>query len=205
MRDIHLPHLEATMAARENPEPRAVTTKPNKSRVWTYVAAASLSIALLSSFMGYDFYQRWQQIESAYKNIANSNEVLAQQNNKMTDSLKKLQEDVNTLINPDYSRVDLNPVIEGQPFSATVYWNKKTGEVYLSAKVLSSVSEGQEHQFWAIVEGKSVALGFFDFDLENLTEMKSVSKATSFLISVEPKGGSDSPTREAIEVAGKVR
>lgn len=183
---------------------RVLPVTPKKSYFWNYVAAASVSIALVSSFMAYDFYSRWKSSQAAYADIISSNELLAEQNNKVNNRLDQIEEDFKVLVNPDFNRVDMASVIEGQTFSASVYWNKKTEEAYLSIQELRALTEQQQYQLWAIVDGKPVDMGVFDITEGGLTKMKSIANAATFAVTIEPKGGSVNPTLEAMQVAGNV-
>ncbi len=193
---------EETLAP--EPETKVVPLAPKKSYFWNYVAAASVSIALVSSLMAYDFYSRWQQSQAAYADVINSNELLANQNNKVNNELRKIEQDYGVLVNPDYDRVEMASVIQGQSFSASVYWNKKTEEAYLSIKELSELTAEQQYQLWAIVDGKPVSMGVFDLKTDALTQMTAVANAAMFAVTIEPRGGSENPTLDAMQVAGEV-
>ncbi|GAB5526485.1 MAG: anti-sigma factor [Roseivirga sp.] len=186
------------------PETKVVPIAPKKSVFWNYVAAASISIALVSSLMAYDFYSRWKQMENAYADLADSNEILANQINKVGNELRDALSDYNVLANPDFDRTDMASVINGKTFSASVYWNKKTEEAYLSISELAELTREQQYQLWAIVDGKPVSMGVFDLKKDALTQMTAVSNAAMFAVTIEPRGGSENPTLDAMQVAGEV-
>lgn len=186
------------------PEAKVLPLAPKKSYFWNYVAAASVSIALVSSLMAYDFYSRWQQSQAAYLDLADSNEILANQINKVGNELRDALHDYNVLANPDFNRVDMASVIQGQSFAASVYWNKKTKEAYLSIQELSELTREQQYQLWAIVDGKPVSMGVFDLKTDALTQMTAVANAAMFAVTIEPRGGSVNPTLDAMQVAGEV-
>ena len=188
------------------PTPKVVEITPKRSgaKVWTYVAAASVSVALVSSFMAYDFYNRWQQSRTAFEDMARANEVLAQQNQQIHRLIDDIEGSYNVLVNPDFGRVPMNSVIEGQSYAASVYWNKKTEEAYLSISQLKRLSAAQQYQLWAIIDGKPVDMGVFDGTETTLTKMKSIAGAVTFAVTIEPKGGSENPTLDQMQVAGNV-
>lgn len=185
-------------------ETKVIPMAPKKSYFWNYVAAASISIALVSSLMAYDFYSRWKQSQNAYADLADSNEILANQINKVGNELRDALHDYNVLANPDFNRVDMASVIEGQSFAASVYWNKKTEEAYLSISDLAELTREQQYQLWAIVDGKPVSMGVFDVKETALTKMTSIANAAMFAVTIEPRGGSENPTLDAMQVAGEV-
>lgn len=199
-----LDEVQPEEAPAPEPEARVLPLAPKKSYFWNYVAAASVSIALVSSLMAYDFYSRWQQSQAAYADVINSNELLANQNNKVNNQLRQIEQDYGVLVNPDFDRVDMASVIQGQSFSASVYWNKKTEAAYLNILDLPDLTEEQQFQLWAIVDGKPVSMGVFDLKKDALTQMTAVANAAMFAVTIEPRGGSVNPTLDAMQVAGEV-
>jgi anti-sigma-K factor RskA len=185
-------------------EPKVVEMQPTPSRVWNYVAAASIALALVSSYLAYDYHNRWKQVEKVYSETLASYDLLADQNNKVNNKLDQIEEDFKVLVNPDFARIEMGSVVEGETFSASIYWNQKTEEAYLSIKELRELSEEQQYQLWAIVDGKPVDMGVFDISVDGLTKMKSIANAATFAVTIEPKGGSVNPTLEAMQVAGNV-
>lgn len=208
LKDSLFAALDSEETAKEEavpqPEIKVIPLVPKKSYVWNYIAAASVSIALVSSFMAYDFHNRWKRTQEAYADIINSNELLANQNNRVNNRLDQIEQDFKVLVNPDFGRVDMASVIEGQSFAASVYWNKKTEEAYLSIQELRELTAQQQYQLWAIVDGKPVDLGVFDITEGALTKMKSIANVATFAVTIEPKGGSINPTLDAMQVAGNV-
>lgn len=208
LKDSLFAALDSSVTQEETPaaeqEAKVIPVAPKKSYIWNYIAAASISIALVSSFMANDFYNRWQQSQAAYADLADSNEILANQINKVGNELRETLDDYNVLVNPDFGRVDMASVIEGQSFAASVYWNKKTEEAYLSIQELRTLTAQQQYQLWAIVDGKPVDMGVFDITEGALTKMKSIANAATFAVTIEPKGGSVNPTLDAMQVAGNV-
>jgi anti-sigma-K factor RskA len=63
-----------------------------------------------------------------------------------------------------------------------------------------------QYQLWALVNGKPVDLGVFDANgkLEGLQVMKNIGEAQTFAVTLEPKGGSISPTMSQLMVMGNI-
>ncbi len=77
---------------------------------------------------------------------------------------------------------------------AYVYWNESTKEVYLSIQIMKELSESNQYQLWAIIDGKPVDAGVFDADISGLLKMKDIgSGAATFAVTIEPRGGKESP------------
>ena len=60
-----------------------------------------------------------------------------------------------------------------------------------------------QYQLWGIVEGQPVSVGVFDLD-QNLREMLNIANASAFAITLEPTGGSETPTLDKMYVIGNV-
>jgi anti-sigma-K factor RskA len=88
---------------------------------------------------------------------------------------------------------------------ATVYWNPKTKEVYLDIQRLKEISRENQFQLWAIIDDKPVNAGVFDNEQEGLIEMNKIGPGVAvFAVTIEPRGGKESPTLSTMQVAGKV-
>ena len=63
----------------------------------------------------------------------------------------------------------------------------------------------KQYQLWAIVDGHPVDAGVFNVDIDlTFIKLKTISKAESFVITLEKKGGSTTPTLNEMYVFGKV-
>lgn len=92
---------------------------------------------------------------------------------------------------------------------AKAYYNKETKEVYIDASGLPSPPEGKVYQVWGLkldpLTPKSI--GLLDNFVANSTKLFKVDKAEdaeAFGITLEPAGGSESPTLEQLYTLGKV-
>jgi anti-sigma-K factor RskA len=93
--------------------------------------------------------------------------------------------------------------------SAKVYWNKETKVVYVDAAGLPEPPEGMVYQVWALKLNPltPTSIGLLDNFKVNDQKMFAVDNATdaeAFGITLEPKGGSLSPTMEQLYTLGKV-
>ncbi len=88
---------------------------------------------------------------------------------------------------------------------ATVFWNTESKAVYLLVNQLPKPATGKQYQLWAIADGKPVDAGIFELG-EGITfiKLKTIAKAEAFAITLEKKGGSETPTMDAMYVMGKV-
>jgi anti-sigma-K factor RskA len=112
-------------------------------------------------------------------------------------------------------RDDKNTVVSlgGQTVSpesfAKVYWNKETKTVYVDALGLPEPPKGMVYQIWAIKLNPltPTSIGLLDNFKENdpkIFAVNNAEEAEAFGITLEPAGGSITPTMEQLYTLGKV-
>jgi hypothetical protein len=134
-----------------------------------------------------------QQMESLNKGMTKEQ----QKNLAFSQTLEMMQ-------NNDYKKINLNNVPGKPPAFVQLFWNTKTHEVYIADVSLPKTSSDKQYQLWAIVDGKPVDAGMLSDVKQVAQKMKSFPKADAFAITLEKKGGSPTPTLEAMFVMGKV-
>lgn len=184
---------------------KVVAMRPNTGKVWRQLVAASIVITLVSTYLAVDYRTKWKDSQESYEQITQNLELQAENFNQVKQDLDKLEQDFNVLTNSDFGRFEMASVVDGQDqYSASVFWNQKTLEAYLSIGTLKTLAQEQQYQLWAIIDGKPVSMGVFDFDSEGLLKMENVSGVATFAVTIEPRGGSENPTLSAMQVAGNV-
>ena len=93
--------------------------------------------------------------------------------------------------------------------SAKIYWNKYSKEVYVDATNLPTPPDGMEYQIWSLKMSPltPTSIGVLTSFKTNETKLFAVSStdtAEGFGITLEPKGGSPTPTMEQLYTLGKV-
>ena len=91
---------------------------------------------------------------------------------------------------------------------ATVYWDTTSKDVYLLVNNLPQPPGEKQYQLWALLDGKPVDVGMIDNssfigEKRLLIQMKNVSGAQAFAITLEDKGGKPTP-QGAMYVMGKL-
>jgi anti-sigma-K factor RskA len=158
-----------------------------------------------SSFFAFDYRGKWKNSQEALKNLIAQNQQVAKDYNTVNERLDRLEVDVNIINNPAFKRVVMKGTEQAPSAMASVYWNQTTKEVYLSIREMKELSAEKQYQLWAIIDGKPVDAGVFDVTKGTLLRMKNVEPgATTFAVTVEPKGGKASPSIETMQVAGNV-
>jgi anti-sigma-K factor RskA len=173
---------------------------------WRFAAAASIAIALGSSYLAYHYHSKWRNSEFALNDLIAQNKQIAQDYNRVNLRLDEVENDLRVIDNPAFTKVVMKGTPNAPLAMATVYWNKQTKEVFLSIQNLRELSKQNQYQLWAQIDGKMVDAGVFDGSPTGLLKMKRMIKAevTVFAVTIEPRGGKPVPTVENLQVAGSL-
>ncbi len=89
---------------------------------------------------------------------------------------------------------------------AVVYWNNIKKTAYLDVVKLPPPAADKQYQLWAIVGGKPTDMGVFDIGspADSLRKVEFIERPEAFAVTLEPKGGSQSPTLDQMWVVGAV-
>lgn len=103
--------------------------------------------------------------------------------------------------------------LAGQTVSPTsyakVYWDKKTNSIYLDAKGLPEPPKGKVYQVWSLKLSPLTptslgTLDSFTADTNKIFTITNANESEAFGITLEPAGGSISPTLEQLYTLGAV-
>jgi len=194
----------------ENDSDAKVISMPEKttaSPTLKYLAAASVSLAIISSVLAYNYWNKWRSTEKELNTLIAQNESVAQDYNQVNQKLESIEQDLSIINNTAYERVAMKGTENAPDGLAYIYWNANSKEVYLSVQQLKNLTEEKQYQLWAIIDGKPVDAGVFDVNKNTaLLKMKAIGgSASAFAVTVEPKGGSKNPTLETMQVMGPVK
>ena len=190
----------------ENTEAKVVSIQPEVQVTgWRYAVAASLALAMVSSYLAYNYRSKWMDSERNLTELVAQNQRVAQDYNQVNQRLDKIQGDLDIIDNPAFQRVVMTGTPNAPEALASVYWNESTSEVYVSIQEMKQLAQEKQFQLWAQIDGKMVDAGVFDFNEAGLAKMKQVARgATAFAVTIEPRGGKDTPTLETVQVFGAV-
>jgi anti-sigma-K factor RskA len=176
-------------------------------RPWQFAAAASLTLALIASYFAIDYRTRWKESESSLATLLSQNRQMAENYNQVNNRIDKMEEAIGIMENPQFQRVLMTATTNAPSNAlASVFWNADSNELYLKIHNLKQLASDQQYQLWAIIDGKPVDAGVFDVDQSGMLRMKQISKgAVTFAVTVEPRGGKQTPTFETMQVAGNVQ
>ena len=173
---------------------------PRGYNFYKYAFAACLALLLASGAAIISLYSRLQDSNSQIASLQLNNQHIAS-----TVSLK--EGELQVLQDSTFKFLKLKGTAKAPQSQATVAWSPARKKVWIDLRSLKMPENDQQHQYqlWALVGGKPVDLGVFDknSDTTDMKEMKSIASAQAFAVTLEPKGGSTSPTMDQMMVIGK--
>ncbi|WP_136668346.1 anti-sigma factor domain-containing protein [Flavobacterium sp. H122] len=165
-----------------------------------YIGWAAAAVFLV--FIGYQ-YQQQAELKENNKKL---NEIVVSSKNEN----EKFLEYLDAITDNQTTIVSLAGQTAAPKASAKVYWNKKTQKVYIDASGLPEPPSGKEYQIWSLklkpaLTPTSIGLlsDFTNNDIK-IFEVNTTSDAEAFGITLEPKGGSKTPTMEQLYTLGAV-
>ena len=162
--------------------------------------AASIVMVLSSMFLAFHFWNKWRNTDVELSSLMAKNMMMAEQLNRVNDELGTVQNNLAILVSPEFSRIIMNGTENAPDAKAVIYWNSGKEKVFLHASALATLSQNQQYQLWALVDGKPVDAGVFDVTNNTFIQMKDIGKADAFAVTVEKRGGSLAPTLSTLQV-----
>jgi len=107
------------------------------------------------------------------------------------------------IADPATQRIVLNQTSDPGLNAGLVWYNSTNGMALFTTNNLSELDEDFDYQMWAIVDGIPNSIGIIEMDENNQIIRVGLPEIPSaFAISIEPKGGSESPTVDRIIALG---
>ena len=175
---------------------------------WSQYVGWAAAVTLLVG-IGYQYTQLSETqnqvatVEKEKMNLQDTLVGLKVKNKQTLTALTVVRDTKNTVIN-----------LGGQAVSpksyAKIYWNKETEVVYVDAAGLPEPPEGMVYQIWSLKLAPQLTptsiglLSDFSSNTEKIFAVEKTGDAEAFGITLEPAGGSKSPTMEQLYTLGKV-
>jgi anti-sigma-K factor RskA len=173
------------------------TADKNHSITYKYLIAASLAALAISTFASWFFYSRWEDSEERFSQLLKEKNQLAQNYNLVKDGFDKTVYDMLIMRNERSQLINLLPADTSINYLARLYWNHDSKEIYIDVLKLPEPIQDHEYQLWAILNGQAYNAGLFDaHEFSGIQRMQDIPAADSWLVTLEPKGGSPIPTLE---------
>ena len=100
-----------------------------------------------------------------------------------------------------------HPTDPAQTFGV-LYWCPASGEIMLNGMAMPKLSDDEQYQLWALVDGQPLDLGVISKDWDGgtnrLAHLKGLKELSAYAITIEPLGGKPTPTLEKLTALAKV-
>ncbi|WP_462267831.1 anti-sigma factor [Mucilaginibacter sp.] len=178
-------------------------TAGRKTVFYKYAFAASFLLLCLSI----------AALAMVYSNLQKANGqlfALQTQNQRYSNTVKYDADELDVYRSNAYKLVTLRGVKKSPASSINLAFSPAKKKVMLSLNHMNLPANDKAHQYqlWALVNGKPVDLGVFDAQTDTtdqgMIEMKSIAAADAFAVTLEPRGGSQSPTLTEMMVMAKL-
>ncbi len=170
---------------------------PQRINVWRWVAAACI---VLLAGTGYLFYGTWDKYHK----------LLAEKNGLENSSDPPDRDDAMAGLHPIVQRPSVKWSVMAEPKNtshcmAHVYWDSLSTNTYLLLGNIPRPLSDKQFQLWEIQNNQATDLGLFDIQKEGqLVQMKNAANGKVFVITIEPKGGSATPTLNSTYARGEL-
>ena len=187
----------------ESTKTKVISIDKPKNNWWQY--AGWVASVIIGSFLVFTISEN----NSLKEQVAKEKEQLELQIEKASNSLAEAEKLLTIFRNKDIISVPL----AGQKVSpnsyAKVYWDKKTNSIYLDAKGLPEPPKGKVYQVWSLKLSPLTptslgTINTFTTDANKIFTIENPNASEAFGITLEPEGGSASPTLEQLYTLGVV-
>lgn len=180
-------------------------TKPKYN--WVTYTGWAASILLAAGFFW--AVNQNKQLQSDIQVARTQQSLLETQIENSKSSLAEANTLISVLRDDNISKVPLAGQGNFANTYAKVYWDKDSNRIFLDAEGLPDPPEGKVYQVWSLTLNPltPTSLGTIDnftTDTNKIFEIKNANTSEAFGITLEPAGGSTTPTMEQLYTLGIV-
>jgi len=178
-------------------------------RSWRGWAVSGWAAALLIGAGAVYFYLQTRQLDAALQQVTQENITLEEQIADARNSRQASEALLETLRAREIEVVPLAGQQVAPESFAKVYWNRNDGRVYVDASGLPEPPPGMVYQVWSLKLDPltPTSLGLLDAyadDADKVFALANPQASEAFGITLEPAGGSTTPTLEQLYTLGSV-
>ena len=195
---------ENTTASATSETTKVVEMNASNSNATKWWAVAASLMLLASVGLNLKLNSDLTEVTNDYVALETQNQMMAANTVKFNESNIETNKMIASLASGKMQRTYMGSTENYDGYESAVYWDSESSEVILATNNLPTLSENEQYQLWAIVDGKPVDAGVFDAT-DRLATMKGINgEAVAFAVTIEPKGGSVNPTMEKMVMIGNV-
>ena len=177
-------------------QPAAIAAKKSIPYGW-------MAMALLLGLAAWYFFRQNQKTSSDWQNRYNTLEQQCETNRQV---LEQAQADLKILSDPGNQPIRVLGLPALPEAVAVVYYNTEAQTTYFQPLLLPPPPAGKQYQLWALVDGQPRDMGILALEAADLSlaNVPFVAGAGAFAITIEPLGGSPSPSLDQLVMMGAV-
>ncbi|WP_203257244.1 anti-sigma factor [Hyunsoonleella ulvae] len=154
--------------------------------------------------------QQNNKLESDIKISKTQQSILEQHIENSRNNLQEANTLISVLRDDNIAKIPLDGQGNFANAYAKVYWDKTSNRIFLDALGLPEPPEGMVYQVWSLKLNPltPTSLGTIDSfktDANKIFEIKNTNQSEAFGITLEPAGGSDTPTMDQLYTLGVVK
>ncbi|WP_366183752.1 anti-sigma factor [Flavobacterium ovatum] len=186
-------------------EPKVVQLEPKRS-ISPYIGWAAAILLLIG--IGFQYSQLSSSNDQVVNAITEKGKI-EQELNTLTLENKAIESSLAIIRDTNNTVVALGGQAVSPESFAKIYWNKDSQKVYVDASGLPEPPKGMVYQVWSLKLSPltPTSIGLLDNFVANnqrIFAVDATADAEAFGITLEPSGGSLSPTMEQLYTLGKV-
>lgn len=191
---------------RKQLQAKVIPLKPRYN--WLTYTGWAASVVLGSAL--FYFITKNNDLTFELESAAAKEQFLEDQISTISNDLNQAQALIEVFRDREITTVPLGGQEVAPEAFAQVYWDKKTKTIYLDAKGLPEAPEGKVYQVWSLTLDPltPTSLGTiddFNTDANKVFTIENANASEAFGITLEPAGGSESPTLEQLYTLGVVQ
>lgn len=200
-----VPAFNHSTYVKESGSSKVIPLSP-KAGISTYIGWAAAILLLCG--VGY-FYLENQELEQKLVDTQRDIDLQDGKLQVVEENLDKTTGILSAIRGTNVIKVPLGAQDIAPEAYAQVFWDKENGKAYIDVKGLPQPPEGKVYQVWSLTLEPltPTSLGILDnYDSSSVQifELDNANASEAFGITLEPEGGSESPTLEQLYTLGVV-
>ncbi|WP_373055977.1 anti-sigma factor domain-containing protein [Zunongwangia sp. H14] len=198
----------AAINTKINNEERGQTIPAQRktATVITYLGWAASLLLLVGLFF---LFNKNNELREALRNQQARNAQMEQQIADARKSADKAEELLAIIRDRNTERVLLAGQDAAPDSYATVFWNAEQNQIFIDAQGLPEPPRGKVYQVWSLTMQplQPTSIGLLDDfyqDENKVFQLENANQSEAFGITLEPEGGSETPSMDQLYVLGTV-
>lgn len=199
--------IKEKLSGKSEPVP-VLEVEPKRKTNWPAYIGFAASIALLIGLFSVMSDNR--SLRETLQQVSVENVKMEQQIVDARENSKKTKQLLSIYRNRELTKTDLAGQKVAPQAYAAVIWDKEENVAYIDAQGLPAPPKGKVYQVWSLTLNplKPTSLGLlknFEVDDNKIFILPNTNNSQAFGITLEPAGGSKTPTMEQLYTLGVIK